>query len=141
MMWLDEIIERAREDGHFDNLPYQGQRLPLYTNPLEPAHLRSAHRIVKQSGLTLPWIAERKAIEVDVEKATTAYVRRWRWLRQQPPTRENRQAIDQARDALRRQLDALNKRIRDFNLKAPDAQVHLRQLRAETIIRALERPA
>lgn len=66
-MWLDEIIKRAQAAGHFDNLPHHGKRLQLYINPYEPAQLRSAHRITRQAGLTLPWIAERKAIEADIE--------------------------------------------------------------------------
>lgn len=138
-MWLDEILQRAHEEGLFDNLPYQGQRLPLYTNPYEPAHLRSAHRIIKQAGLTLPWIAERKAIEADTISAVQNHGRAYDWYLQQGQTPASRKGYDAACDRFRKQVESLNKRIRDFNLKAPDAQVHLRHLQPERLLRKIEK--
>lgn len=68
-------------------------------------------------------------------------MQRWRWLKQQSPSAENRQAQDRGRAAFRNEIADLNRRIRDFNLKAPDAQVHLYPLRPETLLRKLERGA
>lgn len=127
-MWLDDIIKKAMEEGQFDNLPASGQPLPLHKNPYEDPAQRSANRIIKQNGATLPWIAERKSIEKDSEKARVPLRRAWRIWQASRRDIHAQRYWEQGQDRFRSEIEAINKRIGDFNLKAPSAHVHLRHI-------------
>ena len=70
-MWLiDKLAEqhilKAQDEGEFNNLPGEGQPLKLEDNVLVPAELRSAYRLLKNSGCLPQEVHLRREIE-DVE--------------------------------------------------------------------------
>jgi len=116
----DEIIKRAMQEGAFDNLPGKGQPLKLDENPHEPEEWRTAYRMLRSNGYSLPWLELRKEIEEAVDRArsdarsacesgTEDY-----WNRQK--------AVFQQR------IEALNQRIFQYNLQAPSPVFHRQPL-------------
>jgi hypothetical protein len=97
-------IREAMEDGAFDRLEGQGRPLDLTENPYEDPSLRMAHRLLKNNGFAPVWIEEAK--EIDAE---------YRRLSAHP---------DRSAKEFRARVEALNRRILVFNLKAPAASVH-----------------
>jgi Domain of unknown function (DUF1992) len=102
-------IEEAMAEGAWDHLTGAGEPLRLDDDPFVDPSLRMAHRLLKNNGLAPAWIEEAKEIDADVEA-----------LREQLrnaacPTDLNR---------IRQQAHALNRRIANFNLKAPSAVCH-----------------
>ena len=99
-------IAEAMEEGAFDNLEGKGQPLDLAENPYEDASLRMANRILKRNGLAPAWIEDAKEIDVEYR----------RLLAHSNPSGHE----------YRTRVEALNRRILVFNLKAPAASVHRR---------------
>jgi hypothetical protein len=89
-------IQETMNEGAFEHLEGTGQPLPEDDDPcLDPAK-RMAHRLMRNAGITLEWIAEGRAIDREIER------------------------LDAAAPADRRQLATeLNRRIALFNLKTP----------------------
>jgi DnaJ homologue, subfamily C, member 28, conserved domain len=58
----EERIQEAMRRGDFDNLPGAGRPLLLDDDPLVPAEVRAAHRILKNAGLVPVEILERREI-------------------------------------------------------------------------------
>lgn len=122
--WLEEMIQKAMAEGQFDDLPLQGKPLNLQRNPYEDPNSHLAHRIIKQSGETLPWIAERNLLLEAIEKAKAKLAREWTWYRDGASV-EARKKAERVLEAFRQTAAVLNKRVRDFNLKAPTPSVHV----------------
>jgi hypothetical protein len=59
---VEERIREAQENGEFDNLPGQGQPLPLDDNNHIPEDLRIAYKILKNADCLPPEIQEKKEI-------------------------------------------------------------------------------
>jgi DnaJ family protein C protein 28 len=117
---VENKIKDAMEAGLFDNLAGMGKPLKLDENPHEPAAWRMAHQLIKDSGYTLPWIAERKDIEDLVEKALSRLMQDYRAThRSRTPDVWARAAWRQASEAFAETAAKLNKRIRDYNLQTP----------------------
>jgi len=103
-------IREALEEGAFDHLEGAGQPLDLHENPFEPASLRMAHRLLKNNGFAPAWIEEAKEIEAE--------------------SRRLHAATEISSDDLRGRVAALNRRILNFNLRAPAPNLHKRPFRA-----------
>ncbi len=56
----EERIQEAMRRGEFDNLPGAGRPLDLDEDPLVPAELRVANRILKNAGCVPPELIERR---------------------------------------------------------------------------------
>jgi hypothetical protein len=97
-------IREAMEEGAFDHLQGAGQPLDLTDNPFEDASLRMAHRLLKNNGFAPAWIEEAKDIDAESRRLDAH--------------------SDPASSDFRRRVDALNRRILVFNLKAPSRRVH-----------------
>lgn len=71
--WLDEIIEKARERGEFDDLPGKGK--PLNLDGVGPFGGADAevYKLLKETGFTPEWVSLRKQIAESVD-----------WLREHP---------------------------------------------------------
>lgn len=129
---IDEIIQRAIEEGKFDDLPGKGEPLHLDENPyLDPAW-RAAYHLLKSSGYTLPWIETLREIESDLESARLNLARTWTWW---SAARENQAGAQDAEaeweravSSFREQVQELNRRIRDYNLVTPSAQFQRRMI-------------
>ena len=121
---IEEHIRKALAEGKFDDLPGKGQPLRLDENPHEDPEWRLAFHLLRESGYSLPWIETVKEIEADIESARQDLRRAWTW--RQTAQQENQApgfvAIEWKRavETFQNKLAALNKRIRDYNLEAPN---------------------
>ena len=72
---VEERIQEALRRGDFDNLPGAGKPLDLDDDPLVPAELRVAYRILKNAGFVPPEVLERREIaDLEAVLAETADV-------------------------------------------------------------------
>ncbi len=99
-------IREAMEEGAFDHLEGAGRPLDLDENPFEDPSLRMAHRLLKNNGLVPGWIQEAREIEAE--------------------SRLLRDRAGQPDGDFQNRVDALNRRILAFNLKAPALSAHKR---------------
>src|SRR5581483_10300941 len=96
-------IREAMEEGAFDHLEGAGKPIDFSGNPFEDPSERMAHRLLRNNGFAPAWIEEAKEIEAEE--------RRLGMLEKTAP------------EEFRRRVDALNRRIFVFNLKAPAVSV------------------
>ena len=131
------LIEEQIAKIDWDALPGKGQPLNLARNPYAAPEDELAHGILKNAGFTLPWIENGKAIDANIAAA------RARLARAHADYLEARDAemcsghqwIEGAWLAavreFRQEATRLNREIRDFNLKLPNAQLHKFSLRID----------
>ncbi len=114
---IDEQIEKAREDGAFDDLRGKGKPLThLDTDPLK--------HVLQAQGFTARWIELDHEIRQKTEVAEQAVKRTYQWVRQ---TRAGGSADRQfaqeewhkARRIFQDRIAEINKLIRTFNLQVP----------------------
>lgn len=131
---MDEIIEQAMRDGAFDNLPGKGKPLKLSSN-VYGRDTELAYSLLKNNDYTLPWIAERRAVQRQIEDFRSEIYRVW--LRYRSAYRAARDEAIRTSLALgwRKRLDGwqeqivkLNKMIGGANLKQPDGQPEILKL-------------
>jgi DnaJ family protein C protein 28 len=136
----EDRIEEAMQEGAFDDLPGKGKPLNLEDDPFDKGTW-AAHHLLRINDYTLPWIGERRDIDTDVEAARTALARTYRWaqagLTRQPPDPYVEAEWQRAVSVFREQATKLNRRIRDYNLKAPDTAFHRPLLDVEKEIESL----
>lgn len=113
-------------EGAFDNLRGKGQPLKLDENPYEDPAWRTAYRVLRNAGYSLPWIESAREIENEVQTIRRDLASAW----------AARRADETWQSAVRRfetRLGGLNKKIRDHNLEvpAPQFQIPLLNLTAE----------
>lgn len=89
-------IQEAMEEGAFDNLAGRGRPLDLSEDPYEDPSLRMAHRLLRNNGFAPAWVEERKELERDIAAARG-----------------------------RERIAAINRRIRDHNLRTRSPLLHL----------------
>ncbi len=109
----EERIRQAQAEGAFDDLP---QGIPLPEEDLPPGvpeEWRLAWKILRNNDLVPFWLSKRRALQADIAAWKQA-------VAQAPPAEWPR---------LRREMEALNRRIRDYNLEAPHPVWHLIPLR------------
>lgn len=139
---LEEIIQRAMAEGQFDNLPGKGKPLRLDENPHEDAEWRTAHRILKNAGFTLPWLETLREIETDLESARVILRRTWAWRLDSLAAAKDPVWVEsvwlRAVDVFREKISALNKQILDLNLQVPSDRFQRPQINAATEIQAIQ---
>jgi capsule polysaccharide export protein KpsE/RkpR len=108
----DRKIEEAVAEGQFDNLRNHGKPLDLTDKPFEDPSIRLAHELLRNNGVSLPWIEERRALEVSITAV------------KQQLDRE-REKTGQAGKRLANRAAELNRQIAAYNLKAPSPRFHL----------------
>ncbi len=126
----ERLIREAMERGEFDNLPYQGQRLPLEDETYAGEDALGYH-VLKNAGVAPPWI------EADKE------ARRQLEARDRLLDRAGAAQTQMARDRLRREMKATvaaaNDAIDRLNSEAPTPAQHRRRLDAASELAQLER--
>jgi hypothetical protein len=140
--WVDEKIQKAIEEGQFDNLPGMGQPLRGASGvAYEDPTWRLAHKIMKENEVVPAWIAERRDILENFEKSRARLVAAWQWV--QTSRVQNSYQADQywqrSVGAFRQEATALNKRIFDFNLSISMLSQHLLLIDVEREIRRIQR--
>jgi DnaJ family protein C protein 28 len=137
---LDEQIRQAIQRGDFENLPGKGKPLDLSENPNEDPGWRTVYRMLKENGYTLPWIENRRTIELDIERNTKSLGQSWSWRKQAVGTIGLMNAEKEWQQALKNfktEIGKLNKRIRDYNLEVPSNQFQRRQINADLEIQKI----
>lgn len=140
---IDDHIQKAMNEGKFDDLPGKGKPLNLDDNPHANPDWRLAHHILRSSGYTLPWIAARQEIEAQVEAAHAALGRAWEWRQRalqggQPQAQAEAEWLRAVR-AFEGEVEKINKKIFDYNLQTPSEKFQLMKLKAEKEIDAVKR--
>ena len=119
---LDEQIRKAIREGAFENLPGKGKPLNLEDNPHEDPAWRTAFRMLRSGGHTLPWIEKRQTIEADLQAARDALARSWTWQHsagQGIPQQVVEAEWQRALARFRQLVVEINQRIFDYNLEVP----------------------
>lgn len=126
MSSIEDPLDRAIKDGKFDNLSGKGKPLRLDDDPFVDPEWRLAHHMLKENGFTLPWIEARQEIEAQATAARAALRRAWE-DRQAGPANPAQAAAEweRALAAFDAQAQAINRRIRDYNLQAPSTTLQL----------------
>jgi DnaJ family protein C protein 28 len=129
MTGIEEHIRRAMEEGKFDDLPGKGKPLRLDQDPHEDPEWRTAYRILRNSGFTLPWIEARREIEVALDDARGNLARAWesrlRALNNGSPLSSVEAEWERAEQAFGEQVDAVNEKILSYNLQVPSNRLQL----------------
>jgi DnaJ family protein C protein 28 len=136
---MDEIIRDAMRNGRFDNLPGEGKPLEVEDDSSVPAHLRMAHKLLKDNDLAPDWIMQGQAIDAEREQWRRQARRELRAYRgaladagRSPSPEISRSRVqtrwEQTRAELAAQAEALNRQILSYNLKVPPGVTHKPQL-------------
>jgi len=138
---IEELIQRAIEEGKFDDLPGKGKPLRFEENPYEDPDWRAAFRILRNAGFSLPWIETRKEIEHAYQAALHDLKRTWEWY--QTESRSDVSAgmaaieWESAKSVFHNKLVDINNLIRKYNLDVPTTTLQLPILKTEREIEAL----
>lgn len=116
---LDKIIREAREKGEFADLRGKGKPLQWEDESQVPEDMRTANRVIKNSGFTLSWIELGQEIDGQYEKICEELKRA---RAQRAEGKLDERGWQAAQDHFREQVRALNKRITGFNMKVPSDQ-------------------
>ncbi len=123
---IDRQIREAIEDGRFDDLPFQGERLPLEDDAFA-GEWALAYHMLKNANVAPPWIEADKDVRVLLDRREAILARA-------------AGATPMARSRYRRDLEqcvvAINAAIARVNAEAPTDRQHRRPLRlAEELAR------
>ena len=123
---IEDHIQKAQQEGKFDNLPGKGKPLNLDDNPFIDPDWRVAHHMLQSSGFTLPWIATRQEIEQALENARHELKRSWDWRQKALTSGQPGGAIEadwrRAVDRFQDQISQINRQIFRYNLEVPADQ-------------------
>ena len=120
MSSIDDQIEQAIREGKFDNLSGAGKPFEWDENPHEDPEWALAHHILKNGGFTLSWLETFREIKSDHDDARQVLTQAWQYRKAASKQNEHREATwQQALQAFRDKLTALNKRILAYNLEVP----------------------
>ena len=126
---IDRQIREAQEAGAFDDLPFQGEPLPLVDDSAA-GDWALAYRMLKGARMAPPWIETDKEIRALIAELDAIMERARR-----------SSAIGRPRDRaeLRRVVDAANRAITRLNHEAPTYRQHRRLLDLDAELEALAR--
>jgi hypothetical protein len=126
---IDRQIREAQEAGAFDNLPFQGEPLPLVDDSAA-GDWALAYRMLKGARFAPPWIETDKEVRALLAERETILER---------APRSSAIGRRRDRDELRRVVDTANRAITRLNHEAPTNRQHRRLLDIEAELEALER--
>ncbi len=148
---IEKAIREAMEEGKFDNLKGKGKPQDLSINPyLNPAD-EMAFKMLQDAGYAPDWIEDDKALRAEIEKARASLARAWAYRRERlatlarqtgPVAEAERARLEEswqkAQSDFAEQVAVLNRRIRDYNLKAPSPVLHRLPLRVDEEIKRVQ---
>ena len=126
---IERQIREATEAGAFDDLPHQGERLPLEDDSLA-GEWAMAHRMLRNAGVAPPWIESDKAARVLLDQLD-ALIRRAPTV---SPASRGRVRTEHGQ-----LIEAANRAIARVNSEAPTDRQHRRPLDAAAERARLER--
>jgi hypothetical protein len=124
---IDRKIRAAMEAGEFDDLPHQGERLPLVDDSAA-GDWALAYRMLKGSNFAPPWIESDKEVRALLAQRDAI-------IERAPRVSELGRSRDRAE--LRRIVEAANRAIARLNHEAPTSRQHRRVLDLDRELEAL----
>ena len=115
---IDRQIREAMDEGAFDDLPYQGQRLPI-EDDTAAGEWAMAHRMLKNAGAAPPWIEADKEVRRLLDERDRLLAR---------PRRTTAAGQTRERAELTTLVEAINQAIARVNAEAPTIGLHRRSL-------------
>jgi DnaJ family protein C protein 28 len=138
---IEDLIQRAIQEGKFSDLPGKGKPLRLDDNPLADPEWQLAYHLLKENGFSLPWLELRQELEKEIEAARQslkqAWERRQSMAVDQPPHNPTELEAE-FRRALRvfgEQIARINQRIFNYNLLTPSDRFQMLKLNLEQEIK------
>jgi hypothetical protein len=126
---VERQIREAMEAGAFNDLPFQGERLPLEDDEAA-GEWAMAHRMLKNAGAAPPWIESDKEARRLLAELETLLLR---------APRVSARSRDRARREYMTVVQAANLAIERVNAEAPTERQHRRPLDAAAEADRLER--
>ncbi|MCY4436776.1 MAG: DUF1992 domain-containing protein [Chloroflexi bacterium] len=140
---VEERLQTAFAEGKFADLPGKGKPLNLEEDPLADPALWMARHILRNSGMSLPWVEERRRIEKLCAEAAAELARSWSMYGACESAGHPGAAAEarwqKAMADYRERVSALNKRIRTYNLSVPHVRFQRRLIEAEREIARVRR--
>jgi DnaJ family protein C protein 28 len=140
---IEELIQRAIQEGKFSDLPGKGQPLRLEDNPHADPDWQLAYHLLKENGFLPPWIELRQEIEGEIEAARQSLRQAWSRRQQitvdkhQQTTSESEAELQRALRVFAEQIARINQRIFDYNLQTPAERFQMLKLKLEQEINAI----
>jgi hypothetical protein len=125
---IERQIREAMADGRFDDLPHQGERLPVQDDTAAGEWALAFH-MLRNAGVSPPWITADKEVR-ELLAARDRLLTRARGAR--PASRPR------LRGDLERLVADVNRAIARVNAEAPTDRQHRRPLDPETELRLLD---
>jgi Domain of unknown function (DUF1992) len=126
---VERQIREAMDEGRFDGLPHQGERLPLDDDTLA-GDRAMAHRLLRNAGVAPAWIEADKRVRALLDERD----RLLQCAGGLGPFGRTR-----ARDELRRVVDAANRAIVRVNIQAPTDRQQRRLIDLDVELARFER--
>ncbi len=82
---IEDLIQRAIQEGKFSDLPGKGKPLRLDDNPLADPDWQLAYHLLKENGFSLPWLELRQELEKEIEAARQSLKQAWEWRQSAAP--------------------------------------------------------
>lgn len=138
---IEEIIRKAMEEGAFDNLRGKGHPLNLDMNPYVEPEWQLAYHLLKENGFAPSFIELRQDIDKDHATARQTLAQAWQW-RQEAVAAETETAWvesqwQRAVAAFVKTVEALNRRIADYNLSVPLDRLQRKKINVDEELQAL----
>ncbi len=150
---IEDLIQRAIQEGKFSDLPGKGKPLRLDDNPLADPDWQLAYHLLKENGFTLPWLELRQEIQAEIETARLSFKQAWEWrqsaandkppvyraLADKPPhsAAEPEAEFQRALRIFGEQIARINQRIFDYNLLTPVDRFQMLKLNLEQEIKLI----
>ncbi len=138
---IDEIIQQAMQEGAFDNLPGKGKPLNLDENPFLDQEWQLAYHLLKQNGFAPDFIEQRQSIELELAVARQSLASAWAW---RTAALANGKTVDyvevewgRAKNEFEKNINAINTRIRKYNLQIPTQSLYKMPIKIETELQVL----
>ena len=118
---VEEAIKKAIQEGEFDNLSSIGKPIQWNDNPFAPLDMRLVDDLLKKNELLYPWMEKRKEIDLLVND-----------LKQKTVIDASNNELDEI--GLSNQIEAINKKIFDYNLSVPVMRLQIRFINKDDLI-------
>jgi hypothetical protein len=125
---VERQIREAMDEGAFEDLPYQGERLPIEDDSAA-GDWAMAHRLLRSAGAAPPWI--------ESDKETRRLLAEIELLVEQAPSMSTYQ-LRRAHSTLAGLVSAANRAIARVNAEAPTDRQHRRPLDPAAVAQRLE---
>lgn len=127
---VDQMLDEARQEGKFNNLPGEGEPLKLDDDPNTPHEMKLANKILKENDLAPEWMMLGKEVDAlrerlleNMRRGARAYQGALADADRSSAPYDNRQRAEatwlRAQEAWRLAAAKLNGELLRYNLKVP----------------------